>query len=85
MTTTMGLLSALTTGWWGQFGDRHGRTRVITCAVLGLLFTYVICRFIFPVGMLTRPKQRSHVHHSIQPARATPREGTSTTDIGASG
>ncbi|KAF8520540.1 major facilitator superfamily domain-containing protein [Gautieria morchelliformis] len=41
MTTTMGLLSAITTGWWGQFGDRHGRTRVITCAVSGLLFTRV--------------------------------------------
>ncbi|KAG1822038.1 uncharacterized protein BJ212DRAFT_1335414 [Suillus subaureus] len=29
MTTTMGALSALTTGWWGQFGERHGRTRIL--------------------------------------------------------
>jgi len=25
MTTTMGTLSALSTGWWGHFGERHGR------------------------------------------------------------
>lgn len=42
MTTTMGLLSALTTGWWGRFGERHGRTRVLAAATLGLLFTDVI-------------------------------------------
>ena len=42
MTTTMGLLSALTTGWWGHFGDRYGRTRVLAASTLGLFFTYVI-------------------------------------------
>lgn len=39
MTTTMGILSALTTGWWGHFGERRGRTRVLTVATLGLLLT----------------------------------------------
>ncbi|KAJ7773321.1 major facilitator superfamily-domain-containing protein [Mycena metata] len=38
-TTTMGLLSALTTGWWGRFGERHGRTRVLAFTTLGLLLT----------------------------------------------
>ncbi|KAH8112649.1 MFS general substrate transporter [Phellopilus nigrolimitatus] len=42
MTTTMGLLSALTTGWWGHFGERHGRTRVLAVATLGLLLTDLI-------------------------------------------
>ncbi|KAF9485211.1 MFS general substrate transporter [Pholiota conissans] len=39
MTTTMGLLSALTTGWWGHFGERHGRTRVLAISTLGLFLT----------------------------------------------
>lgn len=39
MTTTMGALSALTTGWWGQFGERHGRTRVLAIATFGLFLT----------------------------------------------
>jgi MFS family permease len=40
-TTTMGLLSALTTGFWGKFGERHGRTKVLCFSVLGLLLTYI--------------------------------------------
>ncbi|RDB26264.1 putative membrane protein C14C4.07 [Hypsizygus marmoreus] len=39
MTTTMGLLSALTTGWWGHFGERHGRTKVLATATFGLFLT----------------------------------------------
>ncbi|KZT06143.1 MFS general substrate transporter [Laetiporus sulphureus 93-53] len=39
MTFTMGVLSALTTGWWGHFGELHGRTRVLSAATLGLLLT----------------------------------------------
>ncbi|KAG5641236.1 hypothetical protein DXG03_005680 [Asterophora parasitica] len=39
MTTTMGLLSALTTGWWGHFGERHGRTKVLAIVTLGLFIT----------------------------------------------
>lgn len=41
MTTTMGVLSALTTGWWGHFGERYGRTRVLAISTLGLFLTYV--------------------------------------------
>lgn len=41
MVTTMGLLSALTTGWWGHFGERHGRTKVLAIATSGLFFTRV--------------------------------------------
>lgn len=41
MTTTMGLLSALTTGGWGHFGERYGRTRVLAISTLGLFLTYV--------------------------------------------
>ncbi|KAF7312240.1 hypothetical protein MIND_00237000 [Mycena indigotica] len=41
-TTTMGLLSALTTGWWGRFGERHGRTMVLSFSVFGLLLTDLI-------------------------------------------
>ena len=41
MTTTMGTLSALTTGWWGHFGERHGRTRVLAFSTLGLFLTLV--------------------------------------------
>ncbi|KAI0782329.1 major facilitator superfamily domain-containing protein [Abortiporus biennis] len=39
MTTTMGVLSALTTGWWGHFGERHGRTKVLAASTLGLFLT----------------------------------------------
>ncbi|KAF9073441.1 major facilitator superfamily domain-containing protein [Rhodocollybia butyracea] len=39
LTTTMGLLSALTTGWWGHFSERRGRTRVLAMSTLGLLLT----------------------------------------------
>ncbi|KAK7050939.1 hypothetical protein VNI00_005051 [Paramarasmius palmivorus] len=39
MTTIMGLLSALTTGYWGHFSERHGRTRVLALSTLGLFLT----------------------------------------------
>lgn len=38
LTTTMGVLSCLTTGWWAQFSDRHGRTRVMGIGLLGFFF-----------------------------------------------
>ncbi|KAJ7650210.1 hypothetical protein FB45DRAFT_779197 [Roridomyces roridus] len=41
-TITMGLLSALTTGWWGRFGERHGRTRILAISTLGLLLVDLI-------------------------------------------
>ncbi|KAK8853429.1 hypothetical protein IAR55_004135 [Kwoniella newhampshirensis] len=37
MTLSMGILSALTTGFWGQNSDRWGRTKVMTIVELGLL------------------------------------------------
>lgn len=39
MTTTMGTLSALTTGWWGRLGERVGRTRVLAAAIGGMFLT----------------------------------------------
>ncbi|KAJ7593229.1 major facilitator superfamily domain-containing protein [Mycena floridula] len=39
MTTSMGLLSALTTGFWGSFSQRHGRTKVLASATFGLFLT----------------------------------------------
>jgi hypothetical protein len=39
MTTTMGLLSTLTTGWWGHFSERHGRTKVLALSSLGIFLT----------------------------------------------
>ena len=41
MIFTAGVLSALTTGWWGHFGEMHGRTKVLSAATLGLFLTYV--------------------------------------------
>ncbi|KAF8071918.1 major facilitator superfamily domain-containing protein [Lyophyllum atratum] len=42
MTTTMGILSALTTGWWGHFGERHGRTKVLAIVTFGFFLTDLI-------------------------------------------
>ncbi|KAH8105380.1 MFS general substrate transporter [Cristinia sonorae] len=39
MAMTVGTLCALSTGWWGHFGERHGRTRVLAAASIGLLLT----------------------------------------------
>ncbi|KAI0664635.1 major facilitator superfamily domain-containing protein [Cubamyces menziesii] len=39
MTTAMGILSCMTTAWWGALSDRVGRTRVMSCAVVGILLT----------------------------------------------
>ncbi|KAF9444748.1 MFS general substrate transporter [Macrolepiota fuliginosa MF-IS2] len=46
MTTSMGILSCLTTGWWGAFSDRYGRGRVMGISVLGLLLTDFIFIFV---------------------------------------
>jgi nitrate/nitrite transporter NarK len=37
MTLCMGILSAMTTGFWGAVSDRLGRTKVMSIAVLGLV------------------------------------------------
>lgn len=39
MTTTMGILSVVTTGWWGHFGEKYGRTRVLAASTFGLFLT----------------------------------------------
>ncbi|KAI3600040.1 hypothetical protein WG66_011111 [Moniliophthora roreri] len=41
MTACMGVLSCLTTGWWGSFSDRHGRIHVLGISVIGVLLTDV--------------------------------------------
>jgi hypothetical protein len=40
MATTMGLLSVCTTAWWGHYGQKHGRTKVLAASTLGTVFTY---------------------------------------------
>lgn len=50
MTTTMGALSALSTGWWGHFGERHGRLKVLAASTLGLFLTLVIYSNTFEVA-----------------------------------
>jgi len=39
MTTIMGLLSALSTAWWGHFSERHGRTRVLAFSTFSMFLT----------------------------------------------
>ena len=39
MAATMGVLTCLTTAWWGSLSDRFGRVRVLSFAVFGLLMT----------------------------------------------
>ncbi|EJD49683.1 MFS general substrate transporter [Auricularia subglabra TFB-10046 SS5] len=42
MTITMGIMSSITGGPWGQFGDRHGRRAVIFISSFGLMFVDVV-------------------------------------------
>ncbi|KAF7323180.1 MFS domain-containing protein [Mycena chlorophos] len=42
MTTSMGILSCLTTGFWSSLSDRVGRTRMMTLTVMGGFCTDVI-------------------------------------------
>lgn len=67
MTTTMGLLSALTTGWWGRFGERHGRTKVLAISTLGLFLTYVSSwnDLVLRTKQLSFHFQRLNIHPSI--------------------
>jgi hypothetical protein len=61
VTLTMGILTALTTGWWGSIGDKIGRTKVIALSQIGCLFTYVPFSFhLPPLAALTVPR-----HHTI--------------------
>ncbi|KAH7099879.1 MFS general substrate transporter [Auriculariales sp. MPI-PUGE-AT-0066] len=38
MTTTLGILSCVTTAWWGQLSDRWGRTKIMRFVIAGMLF-----------------------------------------------
>ncbi|KAI6023827.1 hypothetical protein PISMIDRAFT_428789 [Pisolithus microcarpus 441] len=45
LTTTMGILSCLVTGWWANFSDRYGRRPVFIASMVGLLLvdlTFII-------------------------------------------
>ncbi|KAG8686741.1 hypothetical protein FRC09_013944, partial [Ceratobasidium sp. 395] len=42
MLTLTGALSALFSGFWGQFGDRHGRSSVIALSVFAMLVTDLV-------------------------------------------
>ncbi|KAJ7444922.1 major facilitator superfamily domain-containing protein [Mycena latifolia] len=37
ISASMGVLGCLTTGWWGSFSDRYGRTRILGLTIAGLL------------------------------------------------
>ena len=54
LTLAMGLLSAITTGYWGSLSDRRGRTYVLRLAVFGLTFNdlFFLAVGIFPVSSL---------------------------------
>lgn len=39
MITLTGALSSLTAGFWGAFGDRHGRSSVIALGIMAMLVT----------------------------------------------
>ncbi|KAG8905192.1 hypothetical protein FRB99_000557 [Tulasnella sp. 403] len=52
---TMGILSALTTGWWGAVGDRVGRTKVMALSLAGYLFTDVMFVIVARYAKLLAP------------------------------
>lgn len=62
ITITMGVLSALTTGWWGGLSDRRGRTKVLLCAVAGLLTGDISC---LAVGLLPVTKLPFGTHFML--------------------
>ncbi|KAF8704746.1 MFS general substrate transporter, partial [Rhizoctonia solani] len=51
--TLSGILSALTSGFWGQFGDKHGRTGVIALTIFAMLATD--CAFLLAASQSTNP------------------------------
>ncbi|KAH7929729.1 MFS general substrate transporter [Leucogyrophana mollusca] len=53
LTTTIGVLGCLTTGWWGSLSDRFGRTPIMAVSSLGLLATdTVVITTVFYVDRL---------------------------------
>ncbi|CAE6434870.1 unnamed protein product [Rhizoctonia solani] len=51
--TLSGALSALTSGFWGQFGDKHGRTGVIALTIFAMLATD--CVFLLAASQSVNP------------------------------
>ncbi|KAI0647308.1 major facilitator superfamily domain-containing protein [Trametes meyenii] len=47
LTSVMGILSCMTTAWWGSLSDRFGRTTVLSCAVVGILLTDVSIMLVY--------------------------------------
>ena len=54
MATIMGILSVCSTTWWGHYGQKHGRTKVLAASTLGLLTMYT--------PSILSPPTLSHVH-----------------------
>ncbi|TRM62597.1 hypothetical protein BD626DRAFT_569746 [Schizophyllum amplum] len=46
LSLSMGAFACLTTGWWGSYSDRHGRTSVMGISILGALLTDFIVIFV---------------------------------------
>ena len=68
MATIMGILSVCSTTWWGHYGQKHGRTKVLAASTLGVLFTDTPSFIPSPFHGLSRPftvtsRSRSHLPH----------------------
>ena len=46
--TIVGILSVCSTTWWGHYGQKHGRTKVLAASTLGLLTTYKLSSAVPP-------------------------------------
>ncbi|CDZ97519.1 Predicted transporter ADD1 (major facilitator superfamily) [Phaffia rhodozyma] len=42
MSIFQGVLAALTTGWWGRLSDKWGRTRILSIAMVGIIFNDIV-------------------------------------------
>lgn len=75
--TTMGVLSALTTGWWGHFSERYGRTKVLAASSFGLLITYVILlgRIVLCADAITTAMSPSYSPFSPPPPVSSSQNG----------
>ena len=80
MTTTMGFLSALTTGWWGHFGERHGRTRVLASVTFGFFLTYVSYRS-FLVCLFISFSAISHLSWCLHPVQFSHHMDTNSSSL----